>query len=77
MMFLTESNRFTQEKKNTEWEHFGYESLVLNIIDFMFYSFQDSYFCVFVERGFLVLQGQQKGRELRLQSDEKVSLFVR
>ncbi len=53
-----------------------YVSLVFDI-DFVFYSFQESFFCVFVEGGFLVLQGQQKGRELRLQSDEKVSLFVR
>ncbi|KAM7012856.1 laminin subunit alpha-3-like [Tautogolabrus adspersus] len=36
---------------------------------------QDSFFCLSVERGFLVLQGQQAGREIRVQSDEKVSLF--
>ncbi|XP_078114223.1 laminin subunit alpha-3 [Sander vitreus] len=36
---------------------------------------EESFFCVFVERGFLVLQGQQAGRELRVQSAEKVSLF--
>ncbi|XP_051232166.1 laminin subunit alpha-3 isoform X2 [Dicentrarchus labrax] len=36
---------------------------------------EESFFCVLVERGFLVLQGQQTGRELRLQSAEKVSLF--
>nr|XP_033477951.1 laminin subunit alpha-3 [Epinephelus lanceolatus] len=36
---------------------------------------EGSFFCVFVERGFLVLQGQQAGRELRVQSADKVSLF--
>ncbi|XP_075943399.1 laminin subunit alpha-3 [Anarhichas minor] len=36
---------------------------------------EESFFCVFVERGFLVLQGQQAGRELRVQSNESVSLF--
>ncbi|XP_060887535.1 laminin subunit alpha-3 isoform X1 [Labrus mixtus] len=36
---------------------------------------QDSFFCLSVERGFLVLQGQQAGREIRVQSDQKVSLF--
>ncbi|XP_031724153.1 laminin subunit alpha-3 [Anarrhichthys ocellatus] len=36
---------------------------------------EESFFCVFVERGFLVLQGQQAGRELRVQSNERVSLF--
>ncbi|XP_039983754.1 laminin subunit alpha-3 isoform X2 [Xiphias gladius] len=36
---------------------------------------QESFFCVFVERGYLMLQGQQAGRELRAQSAEKVSLF--
>ncbi|XP_005479284.1 laminin subunit alpha-3 isoform X2 [Oreochromis niloticus] len=35
----------------------------------------ESFFCVFVERGFLVLQGQQADREIRLQSPERVSLF--
>lgn len=52
-------------------------SMVLNMIDFVFYPLQESFFCVFLERSFLVLQGQQAGRELRLQSAEKVSLFVR
>lgn len=32
---------------------------------------------MFVERGFLVLQGQQADREIRLRSAERVSLFVR
>ncbi|XP_028259612.1 laminin subunit alpha-3 isoform X2 [Parambassis ranga] len=36
---------------------------------------EESFFCVFVERGFLVVRGQQAGRELRVQSDERVSLF--
>ncbi|XP_070688258.1 laminin subunit alpha-3 [Pempheris klunzingeri] len=36
---------------------------------------EECFFCVFVERGFLVLRGQQAGRELRVQSAEKVSLF--
>ncbi|XP_069378473.1 laminin subunit alpha-3-like [Paralichthys olivaceus] len=36
---------------------------------------QESFFCVFVERGSLVLQGQQAGQQLRAQSAEKVSLF--
>lgn len=52
-------------------------SMVLHMIDFVFYPLQESFFCVFLERGFLVLQGQQAGRELRVQSAEKVSLFVR
>lgn len=38
---------------------------------------QESYFFVFVEKGFLVLQGQQAGQKLRAQSAEKISLFVR
>ncbi|XP_068581622.1 laminin subunit alpha-3 isoform X2 [Cebidichthys violaceus] len=38
---------------------------------------EESFFCAFVERGFLVLQGQQAGRQLRVQSDERVSLFGR
>lgn len=50
---------------------------VLNMIDFVFYLLQESFFCVFLERSFLVLQGQQEGRELRLHSSEKVSLTVR
>ncbi len=45
--------------------------------DRCFYLLQESFFCVFVERGFLVLQGQQAGGELRVQSAERVSLFVR
>ncbi|XP_062251833.1 laminin subunit alpha-3-like [Platichthys flesus] len=36
---------------------------------------EESFFCVFAERGFLVLQGQQAGQQLRAQSAEKVSLF--
>ncbi|XP_029905586.1 laminin subunit alpha-3 [Myripristis murdjan] len=36
---------------------------------------EDSYFCVFMERGHLVLQGRQAGQELKSQSGEKVSLF--
>ncbi|XP_047442348.1 laminin subunit alpha-3 [Mugil cephalus] len=36
---------------------------------------EDSFFCVFVERGLLVLQGQQAGEELRVQSAERVSLM--
>ncbi|XP_055364396.1 laminin subunit alpha-3 isoform X2 [Betta splendens] len=36
---------------------------------------EESVFCVFVENGFLVLQGRQAGQELRAQSDESVSLF--
>lgn len=51
-------------------------SMVLNMIDFVFYPLQESFFCVFLERSLLVLQGQQAGREFRLQSAEKVSLFV-
>lgn len=43
----------------------------------VFLLFQESFFCVFVERGFLVLQGQQADREIRLRSAERVSLFVR
>uniref|UniRef100_A0A8D3CTX3 Laminin, alpha 3 n=1 Tax=Scophthalmus maximus TaxID=52904 RepID=A0A8D3CTX3_SCOMX len=35
---------------------------------------EESFFCVFVERGFLVLRGQQAGRELRARSAERVSL---
>uniref|UniRef100_UPI0037E6FAA4 laminin subunit alpha-3 n=1 Tax=Semicossyphus pulcher TaxID=241346 RepID=UPI0037E6FAA4 len=42
---------------------------------FIFYiGNEDSFFCLFVERGFLVLQGRQAGRELRAQSAEHVSL---
>ncbi|XP_044054261.1 laminin subunit alpha-3 isoform X2 [Siniperca chuatsi] len=36
---------------------------------------KESFFCVFVERGILVLQAEEAGRELRVQSAEKVSLF--
>ncbi|XP_071343066.1 laminin subunit alpha-3 isoform X2 [Trachinotus anak] len=36
---------------------------------------EESFFCVYVERGFLVLQGQQAGRELRAQTADQVSLF--
>ncbi|TNN42163.1 Laminin subunit alpha-3 [Liparis tanakae] len=36
---------------------------------------EDSFFCLFVASGFLVLRGRQAGRELRVQSDERVSLF--
>ncbi|XP_070764977.1 laminin subunit alpha-3 [Enoplosus armatus] len=36
---------------------------------------EKSFVCVFVERGFLVLQGQRAGGELRARSAEKVSLF--
>eukprot|EP00064_Thunnus_orientalis_P005002 superscaffoldBa00000475_g5015 len=36
---------------------------------------EESFFYVFVEQGFLKLQGQQAGQELRAQSAEKVSLF--
>lgn len=49
----------------------------IHAIDIVFYVLQESFFCVFVERGYLMLQGQQAGRELRAQSAEKVSLFVR
>ncbi|KAF7659114.1 hypothetical protein LDENG_00003190 [Lucifuga dentata] len=35
---------------------------------------EESYFCVFMERGFLVLRGHQAGRELRAQSSETLSL---
>lgn len=38
--------------------------------------FQDAFFCVIVEGGFLVLRGWQAGREVRVQSAAKVSLFV-
>lgn len=38
---------------------------------------QESFVCVFVEQGFLVLRGQQAGRALRVQTSDKVSLFVR
>lgn len=47
------------------------------MMGFVFYLLQESFFCVFVEKGFLMLQGQQAGRELRVMSAEKVSLFVR
>lgn len=46
-------------------------------VDLVFYVLQESFFCVFVERGFLVLRGQQAGRELRARSAERVSLSVR
>ncbi|XP_007550697.1 laminin subunit alpha-3 isoform X2 [Poecilia formosa] len=36
---------------------------------------EESFFCVCVERGFLVLEGQQGGRQLRNQSSAQVSLF--
>ncbi|KAG7228737.1 hypothetical protein INR49_008515, partial [Caranx melampygus] len=36
---------------------------------------EEDFFCVYVEGGFLVLQGQQAGRELRAQTAERVSLF--
>lgn len=45
--------------------------------DYVFHPLQESFFWVVLERGFLVLQGRQAGRELRVQSVEKVSLFVR
>lgn len=51
--------------------------IVLNTIYFVFCLLQESFFCVFLERGFLVLQGWQGGHEIRRQSAEKVSLFVR
>nr|XP_046248654.1 laminin subunit alpha-3-like [Scatophagus argus] len=38
---------------------------------------EESFFSVFLEKGFLVLQGKQMGREVRQQSAEKVSLFDR
>lgn len=65
-MFLTELNRFTEAPV-----------ILIDKIDLVFFPLQESYFCVFVERGFLVLQGQQMGREIRRQSAENVSLFVR
>ncbi|XP_074523638.1 laminin subunit alpha-3 isoform X2 [Halichoeres trimaculatus] len=44
----------------------------------MFYiGNEENFFCVYVERGFLVLQGQQAGRKIQVQSKEKVSLFDR
>ncbi|XP_054904288.1 laminin subunit alpha-3-like isoform X2 [Poeciliopsis prolifica] len=36
---------------------------------------EESFFCVCVERGFLVVEGQQGGRQLRNQSSAPVSLF--
>ncbi|KAF7203316.1 laminin subunit alpha-3-like [Nothobranchius furzeri] len=35
---------------------------------------EESYFCVFLERGFLVLRGRQANKELRVQSPDQVSL---
>uniref|UniRef100_A0A671UKA7 Laminin, alpha 3 n=1 Tax=Sparus aurata TaxID=8175 RepID=A0A671UKA7_SPAAU len=35
---------------------------------------EESFFCVLVERGFLVLHGRHAGRQLRLQSAERLSL---
>lgn len=43
----------------------------------MFRQLQESFFWVSLERGFLVLQGRHAGRELRVQSERKVSLVVR
>ncbi|KAM6921996.1 uncharacterized protein FYW49_007623 [Xenentodon cancila] len=38
---------------------------------------EELFWCLFVERGLLVLQGQQEDRKLRVQSPDRVSLFVR
>lgn len=46
-------------------------------IDIVLLVLQESLFYVFLERGFLVLQDQQAGQELRVQSSEKMSLNVR
>uniref|UniRef100_H3DJT5 Laminin, alpha 3 n=1 Tax=Tetraodon nigroviridis TaxID=99883 RepID=H3DJT5_TETNG len=37
---------------------------------------EDTFFCLIVEGGFLVLRGRQAGQDLRVQSAAKVSLFV-
>ncbi|XP_022072198.2 laminin subunit alpha-3 [Acanthochromis polyacanthus] len=36
---------------------------------------EDSFVCLFLDRGFLVLQGRQADRDLRIQASERVSLF--
>ncbi|XP_054875241.1 laminin subunit alpha-3 isoform X3 [Amphiprion ocellaris] len=36
---------------------------------------EDSFVCLFLERGFLVLQGRQADRDLSVQTSERVSLF--
>lgn len=52
--------------------------LVLNIGDNVFYLLQESFLCVFVEQGLMILKGQQGGQVVKPQkSDKKVSLTVR
>ncbi|XP_061594014.1 laminin subunit alpha-3 isoform X2 [Cololabis saira] len=36
---------------------------------------EESFWCLFVERGLLVLQGQQENRKLRVESPDRISLF--
>ncbi|XP_039668362.1 laminin subunit alpha-3 [Perca fluviatilis] len=62
------------DKRKRRWFKFHTNSRETNALLF-YIGNEESFFCVFVERGFLVLQGQQAGRELRVQSAEKVSLF--
>ncbi|XP_035763469.1 laminin subunit alpha-3 [Neolamprologus brichardi] len=65
--------------KNPDWKkrrlfRFHTNSRETNALLF-YIGNNESFFCVFVERGFLVLQGQQTDREIRLRSAERVSLF--
>ncbi|KAK2835839.1 hypothetical protein Q5P01_016323 [Channa striata] len=62
------------EKKKTRLFKFHINSREPNALLF-YIGNEESYFCVFVERGFLVIQGQQAGRELRAHSAGTISLF--
>ncbi|XP_067369206.1 laminin subunit alpha-3 isoform X2 [Channa argus] len=62
------------EKKKRRLFKFHTNSRETNALLF-YIGNEESFFCVFVERGFLVLEGQHAGQELRAQSAEKISLF--
>ncbi|XP_074492138.1 laminin subunit alpha-3 isoform X2 [Sebastes fasciatus] len=66
---------FIKEPDNKKKRLFKFHTNSQETNALLFYiGIEETFFCVFVERGFLVLRGQQAGRELRVQSAEKVSL---
>ncbi|XP_027884785.1 laminin subunit alpha-3 [Xiphophorus couchianus] len=69
MAFLKEP-----QKKKRRLFRFNTSSRETNALLFCIGN-EESFFCVCVERGFLVLEGQQGGRQLRNQSSAQVSLF--
>ncbi|XP_045906061.1 laminin subunit alpha-3-like isoform X2 [Micropterus dolomieu] len=66
---------FIKEPDKIKRRLFKFHTNIRETNALLFYIGNDeSFFCVFMERGFLVLQGQQADQELRVQSAEKVSL---